>query len=353
MLYCIIEQIFRMGKAEEDVKKFITLLLLFSLSGCSGVASVRSEPLAEKIATRLQVPWSIAKDGDTFFISERPGTIVKVTPNGTSVREELQLSAPLSTVAEAGLLGFVLKDDFSKSKEAYAYYTYDRDGTPLNRIVLLRYDGGSWSETAILLDDVPSGPIHHGGRLALSPNGVLFATIGDGANPNAAQDIHSLNGKIIFLGDDGIFDIFSIGHRNPQGLAWDENGVMYESEHGQSANDEINVIEKGNNYGWPVIEGTESKAGMETPFLTSGPNETWAPSGMSFHDGLLYFAALRGQGILVIDPVKGKIIDKIKGYGRVRDVYSDGEFLYFITNNTDGRGNVKENDDVLYRLKRR
>ena len=137
-------------------------------------------------------------------------------------------------------------------------------------------------------------------------------------------------------------------HRNPQGLAWDKKGVMYASEHGQSANDEINIIEEGKNYGWPVIEGTESKDGMETPLLTSGSKETWAPSGMIFHKGLLYVAALRGQAILVIDPIDGKLIDKIEGFGRVRDVFSDGELLYFITNNTDGRGNPTEEDDVFY-----
>lgn len=342
-----------MEKAGLDVKKIIILFICLLLSGCIGAASEQVEPLAEKVASHLDVPWSIAYNNGEFFISERPGTIVKVATDSISVREEVHLSAPLSNVAEAGLLGFVLKDDFAESKEAYAYYTYDREGVPLNRIVLLRYEGNFWSEISILLDEVQSGPVHHGGRLALSPEGVLFATIGDGANPNSAQDVRSFNGTIISLEEDGKSHIFSMGHRNVQGLAWDETGLLYASEHGQSANDEINIIEKGSNYGWPVIQGTKSAAEMETPFLTSGPNETWAPSGMTFHDGLLYVAALRGQSILVIDPIKGTIIDKITGYGRIRDVFSEGEFLYFITNNTDGRGKPKSDDDVLYRLKRK
>ena len=116
-----------------------------------------------------------------------------------------------------------------------------------------------WHENKILLDGIESGPVHHGGRLALSTEGVLYATIGDSANPDSAQEHDSFNGKILRLNDREPFEIVSIGHRNPQGLAWDENGVLYASEHGQSADDEINIIKEGNNYGWPVIKGTECK----------------------------------------------------------------------------------------------
>ena len=149
---------------------------------------------------------------------------------------------------------------------------------------------------------------------------------------------------------DGSFNIVSMGHRNPQGLAWNSEGELYSSEHGQSANDEINKIVQGGNYGWPEIEGNESKEGMYAPLLTSGANETWAPSGMTFHDGLLSVAALRGKAILVIDPDRMEIVDKIDGYGRIRDIYSDGESLFFITNNTDGRGNPTESDDIFYKI---
>ena len=306
---------------------------------------------AEKVAVNLIAPWSIDFDGEHFFISEKDGAVVKVSGNGQTLREDVFLSAPLANVAESGLLGFVLKKDFLKSHEAYAYYTYDLEGAPVNRIVSLHYDGTSWHEKDILLDGIVSGPVHHGGRLALSPNSILYATIGDGAHPDSAQDTDLFNGKIIRLTDDNTFEMVSIGHRNSQGLAWDESGVLYSSEHGQSANDEINKIEAGNNYGWPIIEGTELGEGTETPLLTSGPGETWAPSGITFHKGLLYIAALRGEAILVVDPLAGKLLEKIEGYGRIRDVFSDGESLFFITNNTDGRGNPAEDDDVLYRLK--
>lgn len=336
------------------MKRFLLFLFLLTLAGCTEQAhtSPNSNPdYAEKIATNLIAPWSIDFDGDHFFISEKEGTIVKVWGNGQTLREDVFLSAPLANVAESGLLGFVLKKDFLKSHEAYAYYTYDLEGAPVNRIVTLRYDGTSWHEKDILLDGIVSGPVHHGGRLGLSPNGVLYAAIGDGANPDSAQDANLFNGKIIRLTEDSAVEIVSIGHRNSQGLAWDENGVLFASEHGQSANDEINKIEAGNNYGWPIIEGTELREGMEPPLLTSGTGETWAPSGITFHKGLLYVAALRGEAILVIDPVAGKLIEKVEGYGRIRDLFSDGKSLFFITNNTDGRGIPAEDDDVLYRLK--
>jgi len=336
------------------MKHLLLFLFLLILTGCTEQEDPSANAnlgLAEKIAVNLIAPWSIDFDGEHFFISEKGGTVVKAWGDGQILREDVFLSEPLANVAESGLLGFVLKKDFLKSHEAYAYYTYDLEGAPVNRIVTLRYDGNSWHEKDILLDGIVSGPVHHGGRLALSPNGILYATIGDGANPDSAQDTNLFNGKIIRLTDDNTFELVSFGHRNSQGLAWDVNGVLYASEHGQSANDEINKIETGNNYGWPIIEGTELGEGMETPLLTSGTSETWAPSGITFHKGLLYVAALRGEAILVIDPLAGKLIKKIDGYGRIRDVFSDGKSLYFITNNTDGRGKPKEDDDVLYRLK--
>ncbi|MCM3636151.1 PQQ-dependent sugar dehydrogenase [Sporosarcina luteola] len=330
-------------------KLLLFIMSLAVLAGCSlnGKTAATYIP-AKRLATNLEAPWSIASDGERFFISERAGAIVRVEKNGKTIREEVRLSDPLSNAAEAGLLGFVLHDDFVESGLAYAYYTYNSDGAPVNRIVTLKYAGEEWEETEILLDGIESGPVHHGGRLALSPEGVLFATIGDGAAPENAQDPNSFNGKIVKLQDEGSVTIVSLGHRNPQGLAWNAEGELYSSEHGQSANDEINKIVQGGNYGWPEIEGIESKQGMLSPLLTSGTNETWAPSGMTFHNGLLYVAALRGEAILVIDPETMEIAEKIEGYGRIRDIHSDGESLYFISNNTDGRGSPSESDDVLY-----
>lgn len=332
------------------MKRFVWILVIVVLAGCSSKELDENDRSIEKIANNLEIPWAIASDGENFFITERNGTIVKIKQDGTKERQRVRLSKSLSNAAEAGLLGFVLQDDFSQSKSAYAFYTYDENGKPFNRIVTLTYDNNAWHEKAILLDAVESGSFHHGGRLALSPEGVLYATIGDGSVPNKAQNPTSFNGKILKLEADGTFTIFSLGHRNPQGLAWDEKGNLYSSEHGPSANDELNRIIQGGNYGWPLVEGQETLTGTEAPLLTSGNNETWAPSGMIFHKGLLYVAALRGEAILVIDPENMKVVDTIEGYGRIRDVYSDGDSLFFISNNTDGRGTPSQTDDSLYKI---
>ena len=180
------------------MKRIMFLIFLLGLAGCSpadnGNAGI---PIVTRIATNLESPWSIDSDGEQFFISERDGAIVRIDKNGEMSREEVFLSEPLSSAAEAGLLGFVLQSDFNESSLAYAYYTYDSDGKPVNRIVTLFRDEEGWHEQEILLDNIESGRVHHGGRLAISPEGTLFATIGDGAAPENAQDPHSLNGKIV------------------------------------------------------------------------------------------------------------------------------------------------------------
>lgn len=350
------------------MKRLLLVFFVLMLSACSNqteapppdftekpdqlkteIPVTRDESSERVVAQNLRSPWSINLHNGTFYISERGGTIAMVE-NGKVKRQSVELSSPLSNAAEAGLMGFVLKPDFEQVREAYAYYTFDKNGSPFNRIVTLKQKGDHWAETDIHLDNVPSGDFHHGGRLAFSPDGILFATIGDAIRPELAQSLNSNNGKVLKMDNSGTFNIFTIGHRNPQGLAWNEEGDLYSSEHGSQANDEINILVEGRNYGWPIIRGAEQKEGLETPFMTSGPDETWAPSGITFHKGKLYVAALRGQAILVIDTKKGEIERKIEGYGRIRDVFSDGETLYFITNNTDGRGTPTSEDDLLYKL---
>lgn len=326
-------------------------LSLLLLAGCNNAAPNPDEATApfEAIATDLEAPWAINKTGDEFYISERPGTVAHIAEDGTTTRQEVNFSDSLSAASEAGFLGFVLKEDFEESQEAYAYYVYERGGEDYNKIVTLLLEDGQWQEKEVLLEGIPTGNVHHGGRLELDPEGTLFATIGDASTPELAQDLASVNGKILKLNDSNEFEIYSHGHRNPQGLAWDEN-TLYASEHGQSAHDEINIIEEGNNYGWPTIEGDETEEGLESPFYTTGASDTWAPSGVATHDNSLYVAALRGTAIKVVDLETAEVTDSIEGFGRVRDVYSDGDSLYFISNNTDGRGTPADGDDKLYKL---
>lgn len=331
-----------------------TLIFVISfllMSGCSTqeeVIHVEESDSFKKVASNLEIPWSINQVDDDFYISERVGTIAYIQADGSVEHQKVEFSSPLASVAEAGLLGFVLKPTFKETKSAFAYYNYDDGKGPFNRIVTLTLENNVWKETDIHLNEISTGNVHHGGRLEIGPDGLLYATIGDAADPDLAQDPQSMNGKIIRLNENNEWEIVSLGHRNPQGLAWTEEGVLFASEHGQSSKDEINKIEEGKNYGWPFIEGDEESEGFVSPLLHSGENTTWAPSGMAFHKEKLYVAGLRGEGIYVVNVETGELVDTIKGFGRVRDVFSSGDALYFVTNNTDGRGTPNTNDDKLY-----
>ncbi len=311
----------------------------------------------ETVAQGLDTPWSIAKSNDVFYLSERPGKIIKIDGN-KKTEQQVDLDKEVSTAAEAGLLGFVLAPDFKDSKEAYAYYTYE-DNNQFNRIVKLKLENDTWKEDEVLIDKIPSGQYHHGGRLKIGPDDKLYATTGDASDEQNAQDKDTLGGKILRINLDGSKPkdnpisnsyVYSYGHRNPQGIVWTPDGQMYASEHGNQANDEINEIKEGQNYGWPVIEGNEENDNMETPIFTSGSDDTWAPSGIAFKDGIIYSAALRGEGIMKFDVEKDEMKKVATKYGRIRDVYIVNDDLYFVSNNTDGRGNPSQNDDKMYKV---
>ena len=344
------------------------LMVLCFIAGCSSEEKESRDAITiqrdtdneggtEVTAAGLEAPWSIQKSGDTFYISERAGSVA-VHKNGKTERQETELKDELSDSAEAGLLGFLLDSDFEKNRKAFAYYTYEQNGKPVNRIVTLRQEGSIWKETGILLDGIPGGDFHHGGRIAIGPDGKLYAATGDARNPETAQDLMSLGGKILRMEQDGTVPednpfgdsyVYSYGHRNPQGLAWDEAGRMFSTEHGESARDELNEIKPGENYGWPVIEGDEQKDGMQSPLIHSG-EDTWAPSGLASHNGNLYFAALRGEALKRYKVKEEELEDAGNGKGRIRDVLIDGDSIYFISNNTDGRGNPQNEDDKLYQI---
>lgn len=351
------------------MKKGLFILILL-LSACSAKddhhtkeeeskETMVSNTDASVLAENLQVPWSINKLGDSFYISERNGSIMEIT-NEAQSRQRIVLEKPLSTAAEAGLLGFVLAPEFSKTKKAFAYYTYQDNSGQFNRLVSLKLKNDVWEEEELLLDKIPSGQYHHGGRIKIGPDGKLYVTSGDAAtDPEIAQEVKSLGGKILRLELDGSIPsdnpfpnsyVYSYGHRNPQGLAWTEDGILYASEHGPSAHDEINQIKAAGNYGWPVVVGDETKAGVESPLFHSGADMTWAPSGMAAFNGKLYVATLRGNAIRTFDLENNKTEEFISGYGRIRDVFIEDGVLYFISNNTDGRGTPSEKDDRLYKV---
>ena len=330
----------------------------------------------ETVAENLDVPWSIAWTPDgTVLFTERNGK-VKAIVDGV-VLENPILSLDVGG-GEGGLLGIVLDPNFSENHYVYLYYTYNGFLSTENRLVRYIESNLSLTEDKILLDKIPGSFFHDGGRIKFGPDGKLYITTGETGNANLSQDLNSLGGKILRINSDGTIPkdnpfpnslVYSYGHRNPQGLDWDNMGNLVVTEHGPSgwhgiAHDEINLIIPGGNYGWPDIIGSETKEGLLTSILNSG-EETWAPSGAQFYygnkfpqwNGKYFVATLRGNHLHIVDFDLGKnqvlYHDKLFSgeFGRLRDVSTgpDG-YLYILTSNKDGRGSPVFNDDRILRI---
>lgn len=328
---------------------------------------------ATTVATNLDIPWSMAFASDgRLFVTERPGR-VRILDLVSRTSELAVTLDDVYTEGEAGLLGLALDPEFVQNRLVYLYYSARLpSGGRVNRVVRYREAGSRLGERVVLLDDIPAGQIHDGGRLRFGPDGLLYISAGDAANATLAQDLGSLAGKILRINRDGTTPrdnpfaspIYSYGHRNPQGFDWHPlTGGLWESEHGNTGNDEINVIDAGVNYGWPRIEASQSMPGMRTPVTFFTP--AIAPSGASFYGGQLFprfagnlfVATLRGTHLLrlTVDAASRQITAQeqlLAGrFGRLRDVIAgpDGS-LYFCTNNRDGRGSPTSTDDRIVRL---
>ncbi|WP_338552155.1 PQQ-dependent sugar dehydrogenase [Paenibacillus sp. KS-LC4] len=316
----------------------------------------------EVIAEKLRAPWVIAFADDVIYVSEREGHIVKIEGK-QQTRQNVYLTKSVQGGGEGGLLGFLLAPDFEQSQLAYAYHTYEEGGETLNRIVQLKYTGESWEEAHALLEGIPGAFNHNGGRMAYGPDKLLYITTGDAQQPELSQDTRSLAGKILRMTLDGKVPadnpfagsyVFSYGHRNPQGLAWTDKGVMLVTEHGPSGSpgghDEINVIEPGGNYGWPNVYGDQTGSGLIPPVYHSG-EPAIAPSGAAIDDqNRMLIATLAGRSLYRYNLETTEMAVVFNGEGRLRDVKLKDGRVYVITNNTDGRGSPSATDDRLLLL---
>jgi glucose/arabinose dehydrogenase len=325
------------------------------------------------IAENLYVPWAIdiSDDGKIYF-TERSGTIRIIEEGKLNPQPLITFSEPFISIGEGGLMGIVLDPNYSQNHYIYAMHTYGEGNELFNRVVRLVENNNKASIDKILIDKIPGGQIHNGGRIKIGPDQKLYITTGDSGNSKLAQDPTSKAGKILRIDLNGknLTDnpfpnspVYSLGHRNPEGLAWNFKNVLYESEHGQSAHDEINIIKPGTNYGWPVVQGNEesSEIIVQKPLIQSG-EETWAPSGIAFvtqgpWQRKLLVANLRGQQLLAMSiNGNGTTVNNIEAYlkneyGRLREVIQskDGS-IYLATSNRDGRGNPSKTDDRIIQL---
>ena len=308
------------------------------------------------VVDRLEVPWGVAflPDGAAVVTERISGRVLRVTPDGTVTRLGNLPSVPQG---EAGLLGAAVSPDFDSDRTLYFYLTTDSD----NRVLKARLDGTELGEPTVVLSGIPAGFIHDGGRIAFGPDGHLYVTTGETGDPELAQDPDSLAGKILRITPDGEpapgnpdpgSPVWSLGHRNVQGLAWDDAGRLWASEFGDSDWDELNLVEEGGNYGWPEVEGAGGDPEFIDPQLV-WPVDQASPSGLAYADGHLWMAGLRGQRLWRIrvsdDGVASQPPASVaEDHGRLRTVVvaPDGR-LWLTTSNRDGRGDPRPDDDRI------
>ncbi len=312
------------------------------------------------LVTGLSAPWSVVRlASGSALISERDsGQILEYTAAGT-----VRVVTTVDGVAhggEGGLLGLAVLDAGALSY-VYAYYTTPTD----NRIVRMPLIGSAGgyqlgSQEAIFTGIARSGN-HNGGRIAIGPDDKLYATVGDAGQPSRSQDVSSPNGKILRMNLDGSVPkdnpfagstVYSFGHRNPQGIAWDASGQLWSAEFGQNTWDEFNRIEAGMNYGWPIVEGIGRRSGYVDPILQWSTSEA-SPSGLAFVRDTFFLASLRGQRLWAIYPegAAHSAASFVREFGRLRDaVPGPNGSLWVLTNNTDGRGSPRSGDDKLVQI---
>ena len=335
----------------------------------------------ETVVANVEVPWSIvwAPDGRMLF-TERSGR-VRVYQNGKLEPAPLFTLPDVAPSGEGGLMSLALHPQFAENHLLYLAYVYQSNGQYV-RVVRYREAGNELTDRTVIIENIPAAQYHAGCRLRFGPDGKLYITTGDATKRELAQQLDSLAGKILRLNDDGTVptdnpfvgrkdarpEIWSYGHRNPQGIDFQPGtNLMFETEHGPSGfdgpggGDEANIVEKGKNYGWPVVHHTQTHEGMEAPLLEYTP--ACAPASGMFYRGAalpqfrgnFFFGCLKGERLIRVVLDGRRVVmqeNLLQGkYGRIREVAEgpDG-YLYFSTSNRDGRGSPAADDDRIIRL---
>ena len=336
----------------------------------------------ETVASNLEVPWAFAflPDGNMIF-TERPGR-VRIIEKGKLRSEPIFTVPDVEPSGESGLMDVSVHPKFAENKFVYLAYAYRVDGKQV-KVVRYKFDGNKLIEPKTIIENIPSASNHAGTRARFGPDGKLYVTTGDATDWKLAQKLESINGKTLRLNDDGTVpqdnpfanqknvrpEIWSYGHRNAQGLAWQPGtGLMFQTEHGPSyfegkggGADEVNIVEAGKNYGWSEIYGKTKRAGMISPLLEFTP--ACAPGSGAFYNsdafptfkGNFFFGCLRSKRLIRLVMNGREVVsyeDLLKDvYGRIREVAEgpDGA-IYFSTSNRDGRGDAAKEDDRIMRL---
>ncbi|MGV9885243.1 PQQ-dependent sugar dehydrogenase [Streptomyces sp. NPDC003006] len=336
-----------------------------TLAGESGGPGELGEPgAATPVSTGWTIPWGTSwlPDGSAALVTERDSFRVwRVSKDGKEKQRLGTVPESQTTGGEGGVMGVAVDPDWAANHYVYVMHT----STEGNRIARMTYDGTALSGYKPLLKGIKKNKYHNGGRLAFGPDGYLYATTGDAQDKALAQDKNSLNGKILRLTKDGGpapgnpfgTHVYSMGHRNPQGIAFDAQGRLWEAELGENRKDELNLVKAGENYGWPTCEGVCGVPGMTNPKKTWNVAEA-SPSGVAIVDGAVYMAAMRGQRLWRI-PISADSEDvgTAKAYyvgqlGRLRSVTAvpGAKELWLSTTNADANGGQPVGSDKIFRV---
>jgi glucose/arabinose dehydrogenase len=345
-----------------QIENFVLRYFMSSGTGTSFSNLKTNGQDIEIIAENLEVPWEVVfLPNQDMLVTLRKGELLVYRNKEIISRFNIE---GVNSEGEGGLLGIAVHPDYEQNKFIYLYYTSKNNRNFENKIERFKLTNNNLEKDRLILKDIRGNIYHNAGKIAFGPDNYLYVTAGDALDEPLAQNKSVLAGKILRIDSEGKFpkenpfnnEVYSYGHRNPQGLSWDNEGKLWSTEHGQSGlnsgQDELNKIKIGSNYGWPVARGSQEFSSYISPIIQSGDKITWAPGDTEYYAGNIFFTGLRGAGIYKYD-ILGKNLSKFleNDFGRLRAITlgPDGYF-YVTTSNRDGRGSPKDSDDKILRI---